>query len=50
MPIRIARSERTARSCDVVRQLAVDWDRDRRGGGGQPSQAEFDAIKAKALA
>jgi len=47
-----ARSERTARSCVGVRQLlAVDWEIEIVAAvADQPSQAEFDAIKAKALA
>ena len=40
MPIRIARSERTARSCISVRQLL---------DSGAIPQAEYEAIKAKAL-
>ena len=52
MPIRIARSERTARSCVGVRQLlAVDWEIEIVAAvADQPLQAEFDAIEAKALA
>ena len=62
MPIRIARSERTARSCVGVRQrLAVDAEVEIVAAVADPhakqlldsgaiTQAEFDAIKAKALA
>jgi hypothetical protein len=52
MPIRIARSERTARSRVGVRQLlAVDWEIEIVAAvADQPSQTEFDAIKANARA